>query len=284
MDIRFLKTFLEVAETRHFGRAAENLFLTQSAVSARIKLLEEYFSTPLFIRNRNKIQITPAGEKLIPFAQSLNSGLEQARKALSEESCSHVRCASTPSAMLLFFAKVFPEIFLKFPHISISYDVATYERITRELHEHTIEFALTTVPLKSDDIKSQVICHCELALYSSSVNQDKQVNGLSNFIQLDWTPTINEQLKKQFPDLTRSKLITSSTTMAFSLLQKMPARAILPALRNKFIDNELKASLRNLTEQPLPQEIKIPVYLHSLKTAKNKAIDEIFTYLLSQSK
>ena len=48
MDIRFLTTFIEVAKTRHFGKAAENLYLTQSAVSARIKLLEEYFHTTLF--------------------------------------------------------------------------------------------------------------------------------------------------------------------------------------------------------------------------------------------
>jgi hypothetical protein len=49
MDIRFLVTFMEVAQTRHFGKAAENLYLTQSAVSARIKQLEEYFNAALFV-------------------------------------------------------------------------------------------------------------------------------------------------------------------------------------------------------------------------------------------
>ena len=51
MDIRFLTTFIEVAKTRHFGKAAENLYLTQSAVSARIKLLEEYFHTRFLLGN-----------------------------------------------------------------------------------------------------------------------------------------------------------------------------------------------------------------------------------------
>ena len=41
MDIEILKTFLEVARVRHFGKASESLFITQSAVSARIRLLEE---------------------------------------------------------------------------------------------------------------------------------------------------------------------------------------------------------------------------------------------------
>ncbi|WP_082880488.1 MULTISPECIES: LysR family transcriptional regulator [unclassified Oleiphilus] len=39
MDIELLRTFLEVKNTRHFGKAAENLYLTQAAVSARIKQL-----------------------------------------------------------------------------------------------------------------------------------------------------------------------------------------------------------------------------------------------------
>ena len=49
MDVKVFKTFLEVANTRHFGRAADNLFITQAAVSARIKQLEEfsaYLHTP----------------------------------------------------------------------------------------------------------------------------------------------------------------------------------------------------------------------------------------------
>ena len=85
MDIRFLTTFIEVVKTRHFGKAAENLYLTQSAVSARIKQLEEYFHTTLFIRHRNSIQLTPAGEKLLPFAEQLNDTLQQAKQELQRE-------------------------------------------------------------------------------------------------------------------------------------------------------------------------------------------------------
>ena len=59
MDTELLKTFLEVNRTRHFGKAAENLYLTQSAVSARIKLLEDLLGTPLFSRARNNVQLTP---------------------------------------------------------------------------------------------------------------------------------------------------------------------------------------------------------------------------------
>ena len=50
MDTQLLRTFLEVARTRHFGRAAAALYLTQSAVSARIRQLEEAVGAPLLER------------------------------------------------------------------------------------------------------------------------------------------------------------------------------------------------------------------------------------------
>ncbi|MGH8579235.1 MAG: LysR family transcriptional regulator [Gammaproteobacteria bacterium] len=48
MDTEVLKTFLEVNRTRHFGKAAGNLFITQSAVSARVRQLEEAVGVALF--------------------------------------------------------------------------------------------------------------------------------------------------------------------------------------------------------------------------------------------
>lgn len=70
MDTDHLKTFLEVYRTRHFGQAAKNLFLSQSAVSARIHTLDEQLGTPLFTRARNAIDLTPAGHRLLSHATS----------------------------------------------------------------------------------------------------------------------------------------------------------------------------------------------------------------------
>ena len=83
MDISLLKTFLEVARTRHFSRAADALFLTQSAVSARIKQLEEILGAELFVRKRNDIQLTPAGNRLLQHAETLLKGWERARQSVA---------------------------------------------------------------------------------------------------------------------------------------------------------------------------------------------------------
>ncbi len=82
MDTELLKTFLEVHKTRHFGKAAENLYLTQSAVSFRIRQLEQSLGVALFTRFRNNIQLTSAGELLLPHARSVIQAMAAAKQLL----------------------------------------------------------------------------------------------------------------------------------------------------------------------------------------------------------
>ncbi|MEE3191346.1 MAG: LysR family transcriptional regulator, partial [Pseudomonadota bacterium] len=66
MDTQSLKAFIAVAEQKSFSAAAESLYLTQSAVSKRIKQLEEQLGTTLFDRHNRTISLTEAGEALLP--------------------------------------------------------------------------------------------------------------------------------------------------------------------------------------------------------------------------
>ncbi len=83
MDTELLRTFLEVQKTRHFGKAADNLYLTQSAVSFRIRQLEQSLGVTLFNRFRNNIQLTTAGEMLLPHAQAVLSAIASAKQQIA---------------------------------------------------------------------------------------------------------------------------------------------------------------------------------------------------------
>lgn len=70
MDIRKLQCFLAVAFEGKLTRAAENLFLSQSALSGQIKQLEEELGYPVFERKARGMILTPEGESLLPYARS----------------------------------------------------------------------------------------------------------------------------------------------------------------------------------------------------------------------
>ncbi|MDU0353516.1 LysR family transcriptional regulator [Paraglaciecola aquimarina] len=184
MDIRFLVTFMEVAETRHFGKAAENLYLTQSAVSARIKQLEEYFNSALFVRNRNSLQLTVAGEKLLPYAETLAKTLNKARQALSDENVQQLTIACTTNAWDLHLKQQLTPLKTAFPEVAIKADVLTNEQLMRMVHEHAIDLAVTTIPFKSDDVETIELCASSLALYYSSKLSAETAK--SQFIHIEW--------------------------------------------------------------------------------------------------
>src|SRR5438105_14184313 len=70
-DLRHLRTFVSVAEQRHFARAAELLDLTQPAVSKHVRRLELDVGTQLLRRTSREVELTPAGESLLEDARRL---------------------------------------------------------------------------------------------------------------------------------------------------------------------------------------------------------------------
>lgn len=68
MDTELARTFLEIVRTRSFVRAAEQLNVSQTTVSARVRALEDRLGRPLFIRNKNGASLTPAGEQFLRYA------------------------------------------------------------------------------------------------------------------------------------------------------------------------------------------------------------------------
>ncbi|MBF7075038.1 LysR family transcriptional regulator [Glaciecola sp. MH2013] len=278
MDVRFLTTFLEVAETRHFGRAADNLFLTQSAVSARIKLLEEYFNTVLFIRHRNSIQITPAGEKLLPFARRLADTLTDARKLLAEEECQHVSCASTQNAFALFMSSMLPTLLSSFSQMSFRHEVSSSEQLTRHLHEHRIDFALSTNKLKADDIVDIPLLEFPLSVFESSSTDAADSQELQD-INVEWASHINDDIYERLPELRKARFRTSSIDVATSIASQRACRLILPSANHEHIDQRLRNTMQSFKQSPDKLNIKAVVYLHKLKKVNNTGIEELIQFM-----
>lgn len=79
MNLNQLEYFVSVAETLNFTRAAERCFISQTAMSQQIKVLEETVGVPLLIRNRHKVELTAAGKVYLNEARAI---LERSSNAL----------------------------------------------------------------------------------------------------------------------------------------------------------------------------------------------------------
>ncbi|MCQ2220624.1 MAG: LysR family transcriptional regulator [Prevotella sp.] len=75
MELRQLKYFVGIAETGRFSDASKQLFISQSAVSQQIKLLEEELGTQLFVRNQHSVSLTESGKELLPLARKVLRGI-----------------------------------------------------------------------------------------------------------------------------------------------------------------------------------------------------------------
>src|SRR6202008_833304 len=84
VTLRQLRVFLAAARHMNFSRAAEELHLTQPAVSTQIKELAAGVGLPLFERIGRKTYLTPAGEELLQCGRAISQRLRETDKSLAQ--------------------------------------------------------------------------------------------------------------------------------------------------------------------------------------------------------
>jgi len=156
MDTELLKTFLEVNRTRHFGRAAENLFISQSAVSARIHQLEEQLGIRLFERERNNIQLTAAGHKLLKFSETILGVWNRARLevAVSDEDRIAVAVGGMPSLWDDYLQQWLRSVRREIPELVLTVETHSTTEIVRRVSDRTLDIGFSfETPQLSAEVK-----------------------------------------------------------------------------------------------------------------------------------
>ncbi|MEQ8227782.1 MAG: LysR family transcriptional regulator [Rhodospirillales bacterium] len=145
MTLKQLEIFVAVAEHNGFRRASERLNLSQSAVTAHIKLLEAHLGVPLFHRTTRSIRMTDAGENLYRRTGRILDGLEDIVRTFHDEasmSRGRVLLTSAPS----FAATRLPQILARFrehnPNITVHVREAYANDMLDTLRRGDADFAI----------------------------------------------------------------------------------------------------------------------------------------------
>lgn len=157
ITLRQLKVFESVARNLSFSRAAEELYLTQPAVSMQIKQLEDSVGLPLFEQLGKKVYLTDAGRELYHYSRTISQQLADMELALDElkgldRGKLNISVVSTAN----YFA---PHLLAKFCQrysgITVSLNVSNRETVLRHLADNVTDLAIMGQPPDGLDIATE---------------------------------------------------------------------------------------------------------------------------------
>lgn len=145
MNLNLFKTYIRVVETQNLSRTAEDFGLSQPAVTKQIQALEDMYGILLLERSGRKLRPTEAGETLYNCARDLIKSMEKLDKSMEEITESrkgslYLGASTIPGQYILpIIVKGFKE---KYPHISISLDIADTEKIFNKISERELDLGI----------------------------------------------------------------------------------------------------------------------------------------------
>ncbi|RYV01342.1 LysR family transcriptional regulator [Shewanella sp. OPT22] len=273
MDVKLLKTFVAVAENKHFGKAAEQVFLTQAAVSARIKQLEEAYKTQLLIRDKNNLKLTAAGEALLLHSYILIDQFEASKSAVSMASKQKLsfQIAATPNIWDAYFQTKLIDVTNLFKENVVSTEISTRESIQRKLDDKSLNVGFLADPIKDDEFINIEIGRFEIALTGTKPEFDPLTD---NYVYVDWGIKFIKENTFAYKLTPSFKTSTASIALEWVLSQGGFAYLPVNSVQN-LLENQ---QLFTITSQ---EKLTRPIYMVYKKNASQRECVETLTLCLT---
>lgn len=161
MELRHLRYFVAVAETCHFGRAAERLHMAQPALSHAIRQLEAELGAPLLTRTTRQVALTPAGEFFLTEARrvlgSVEAGVRGVRR-VADGGCGLVRIAFTGTAAFSHLPRIARAVKRNLPGVALEVhaDLLTPDQCDG-LRNGSLDLGVLRPPARGDGIALRTV-------------------------------------------------------------------------------------------------------------------------------
>lgn len=241
MDISLLKTFLEIYQLRHFRRAADKLCITQSAASARIKLLEERLGTKLFYRGPGAIEPSPAGHRFYQFAEQMVSTWEQAKQVvgLPDKYAEILSIGFLADIWHMFFKTSIDDVRIAMPQLALNLTIHPGQNIHELLISKSLDLGFVFEPLKLSALSTERVRSVRLRLFSTQPEIQLEDALKENYILVDWGTSFTYEHSQFFTDTATASVKTNYGVMALDMLKRRGGSAYFPLRVAEEIKQEL---------------------------------------------
>src|SRR5215217_2108834 len=167
MADRRLQVFYTVAKQLSFTKAAEQLFMTQPAVTFQVKQLEEHFNTRLFERSHGRIALTPAGRLVMDYAErvlTLTEEMDMRVAELTGAVAGPLLLGASTTIAEYILPKILGEFKAEHPEVQAHLTVANSETIVSRVADHALDVGLIESPSYQATLHNEVCCDDELVM------------------------------------------------------------------------------------------------------------------------
>ncbi len=220
MDIDLARTFLEVQHSGSFIAAAARLNLTQTAISARIRALEEQLGRQLFVRNKAGARLTPAGERFQRDAVALVQLWERARQrvALPQGHAHMLSIGSEASLWNPLLANWLIWMRQQHPQTALRAEIGGSALLLDKVRNGALDMAVVYSPAPRVDLAMELLSEEKLVMVSTAKGRPPLP---ADYIHVEWGAAFAASQQAAFPHLANPGLSVSLGPLALVYLLAM---------------------------------------------------------------
>lgn len=227
LDINSARTFLEIVKTGSFVGAAGNLNITQTAVSARIRVLEDQLDRPLFIRNKAGARLTAAGDQFLKYATTLVQVWERAHHEVAMPAGrENVLAIGAEYRLwnplirdwLIWMSDECVDVAIR-AHIGLADD------LIEQVQDGVVDLAVVYAPPQRAGVVSELLVDEKLVAVSTDSNRSELIG--EDYVYVDWGRHFGTNHHAVFPDAPSPALTVDHGPLAIEYMLAVGGAAYL---------------------------------------------------------
>ena len=293
MNIQQIQYVLALAETRHFERAAEKCFISQSTLSTMISRFEDELGIQIFDRKRKPLDITTEGELLIDQLKKIQREIDQLKEIAHEikgEVRGNLSISVIPTVAPFILPLFLQDFASKFPGLHIEVKEQTTSEIISKIKNRTLDIGIISIPMKEEDIIEIKLYDEPFLFYDMSKNVSKTIKtrdiNTNNLCLLEEGHCMRVQVinlcelhKSNMTRLFNFDYKAGSIDSLLRFVKVNQASTLLPYLSTLDFNAEEQSHLNKIVK-PVPyRSIGIVVHRHFVK---NKILDHLKEEILNK--